>query len=65
MNRTMYAELTRTGGVNGSGPATGVIINQLGEGEVADNQFWVSREEAEDVIRMIADAFDLDVEVSA
>ena len=65
MNRTMYAELTRTGGVTGSGPATGVIINQLGQGDVADNQFWVHRNEAEDVIRMIADAFDLDVAVSA
>ncbi len=63
MNRTMYCELTREGGPYGTGPATGVIVNQLGEGEVADNRFWVSRDEAEDVIRMIADAFDLDVEV--
>lgn len=65
MNRTMYSELTREGGPSGSGPATGVIVNQLGEDGVGDNQFWVHRDEAEDTIRMIADAFNLDVEVHA
>lgn len=59
----MYAELTRAGGVNGDGPATGVLITQNGQGDLADHQFWVSREEAPDVIWMIANAFDLDVEV--
>jgi hypothetical protein len=64
MNRTMYSELTCTGGPSGDGPATGVIINQLGEGDIAASRFWVHRDEAEDTIRMIADAFDLDVEVT-
>lgn len=39
----------------------GVLITQFGEGGLPDNEFWVSRDEAEDTIRLIADAFDLDL----
>jgi hypothetical protein len=63
MNRAMHTELTRAHGVNGHGAATGVLFTQVGEGDLPTSQFWVSRDEAPDVIRMLADAFDLDVEV--
>jgi hypothetical protein len=63
MNRFMHCELTRAHGVNGHGDATGVLFTQVGEGDLPTNQFWVSSDEAPDVIRMLADAFDLDVEV--
>jgi hypothetical protein len=63
MNRSMYTELTRAHGIDGHGEATGVLFTQVGEGDLPTNQFWVSRDEAPDVIRMLADAFDLDVEV--
>jgi hypothetical protein len=38
---------------------TGVLFTQLAEGELRENQFWISREEAQDVIRMLAEAFDM------
>jgi hypothetical protein len=53
----MYTQLTD--GL--SGEVSGVLFTQLGDGDLPDNQFWVSRDEAPDVIRMLADAFDLDV----
>lgn len=62
MNRTMFTQLTRTDGID---EPTGVLFTQLSEGDLPENQFWVSREEAPDVIRMLADAFDLDVEEMA
>jgi hypothetical protein len=62
MNRTMITQLTHTVGED---EPTGVLFTQFGEGDLPDNQFWVSREEVPDVIRMLADAFDLDIEEMA
>jgi hypothetical protein len=43
----------------------GVLVTQLAEGELRENQFWVSREEVPDVIRMLAEAFDMYETVAA
>lgn len=57
MNRTMFTQLTYD-----DGGLTGVLVTQCAEGELRENQFWVAREEAPDLIWMLAEAFDLDVD---
>lgn len=59
MNRTMI--LRETGDLT-EDRATGALITQVGDGELRDNVFWVSREEAPDLIRMLANTFDIDLE---
>lgn len=59
MNRAMVSILacSRT-----TGEVDAVFITQTGEGDAPDTEFCVTRDEAPDVIRMIAEAFDIDLE---
>jgi hypothetical protein len=60
VNRTMYTQLTYAK----TGPRVeGVLFTQLGEGDLDDAQFYVSRQEAPDVVRMLADAFDYELDL--
>lgn len=61
MNRIMFSQPTGADGLDDAGVAAGVLITQFGQDGLPDNRFWVHRDEAEDTIRMIADAFDLDL----
>jgi hypothetical protein len=59
MNRTML--LRETGNLT-KDYVEGALVTQVGEGELRDNTFWVSRDEAPDLIRMLADTFDINLE---
>lgn len=60
MNRKMVAR--ETGNLT-QNRALGVLVTQVGQGETPTSEFWVSREEAPELIRLLADTFDLDVEL--
>jgi hypothetical protein len=55
--RTMISQET----VDDNDVVGGVLMTMLAEGDRPDQSFWVAEDEAEKVIRMLADTFRIDL----
>jgi hypothetical protein len=60
MNRTMVTHLAYPKDTSDT-EASGLLVTLFGEEGLDDQQFYVAREEAEDLIQMIADGLDIDL----